>query len=148
MIIRKYNSDDKDACLSIFDSNTPPYFHPSERQDLIEWLDKEDRLEYWVAEEDGTVLGCAGIYFDEKEQLAGFSWGMVANSHHGKGIGTLLNKHRLDVLARLYPGKAWKLETSQMSRDFYAKFGFVETSRIKDGFAKGIDKVVMLKNPN
>ena len=145
MNIRIYNSNDKNACLAIFDSNCPPYFDKNEKDDLIQWLDKEDRLDYYVLENEGEILASGGLYRDTEKNEVGFAWGMVSKAHHGKGLGTRLALYRINEAERSYPNHDLKLETSQLTRAFYAKHGFKETSHEKDGFGPGIDKVTMYR---
>ena len=39
MKLREYAQADKEACLAIFDSNTPPFFAPHEREQFARLLE-------------------------------------------------------------------------------------------------------------
>ncbi len=64
---RPYTPADLNACLALFDSNYPPYFHPSEREGYRAFLeDTAAQGEYFVlehgtevrpAEESGSMQG-------------------------------------------------------------------------------------------
>lgn len=144
-LIREYRAEDKKDCLAIFDSNVPNFFMEYERQEFIEWLDKEDRAPYNVLLERGTIVAAGGIYIDDEKQVAGLAWGMIHGSKHKQGLGRLLTIHRLEVMDKQYPKLDQHLETSQLTEAFYQKFGFETTERIKDGFGPGLDNCKMRK---
>ena len=72
-----------------------------------------------------------------------FSYGMVARDFHKQGYGTHLAQLRLDVMRQDPAVKVAKLNTSQLTAPFYARFGFETVNIIKDGFADGLDDVEM-----
>ncbi|WP_420869750.1 hypothetical protein [Chryseobacterium arthrosphaerae] len=43
------------------------------------------------------MVGCGGIYFDERNNETGLSRGMVDANYHGKGVGRLFARFRLDL---------------------------------------------------
>ncbi len=141
---RPYVPADAPACLELFGSNCPPYFHPSERADYEQFLgDPADRGDYWVMKRGGRVIGCGGVWVSPEGQ-GGLSWGMVRRDLHGQGLGTRLTGFRLERL-RARPGvRQIRLDTSQHTEAFYARLGFVVTQRSADGFAPGIDEVKMV----
>jgi hypothetical protein len=62
MKLRSYTPADKEACLAIFDSNTPPYFAKHERPEFAAFLD-ESRDPYFVVEaSNGQIIGCGGYF--------------------------------------------------------------------------------------
>lgn len=144
--IREYEPKDKAACITIFDSNVPEYFSDAEREEFIEWLDKEDRAPYFVLVEGNEILACGGIYEDTEKQVIGLAWGMVLYSKHKQGLGKQLTLHRLELMDRLFPHYDQHLGTSQHTEAFYRKFGFVTTGFIKDGYGPGLDKYEMRKS--
>ena len=89
MKIREYAQPDKEACLAIFDSNTPPFFAPHEREEFAGFLDTSSDP-YFVVEHDGEVVGCGGFFLIPNEPAAVLTWGMVARARQGQGIGRLL----------------------------------------------------------
>lgn len=140
---RPYQSADKAACLALFDSNVPEFFDSSERAMFAEFLDGP-RGAYHVLEEAGRITGCGG-YAREKSGQARFTWGMVARSHHGRGLGRLLAQHRLDAIVKSGAFTEAELFTTPAVAPFFAKFGFEQRAVIKNGFAPGMDQVRMIK---
>jgi hypothetical protein len=51
MDVRPYSSADRPACLAVFDSNTPRFFHPGERRNFETFLDAPF-CSYLVVEHD------------------------------------------------------------------------------------------------
>ena len=141
--IREYTTDDLPACMAIFDSNVPVYFTVEEKAGFTDWLGKNDRGPYYVLTVGDIILACGGIYCEENESAAGLAWGMVDRSEHGKGYGRVLTDFRIKKMLEHYPSCDYKIETSQHTSEFYAQFGFQTTLIEKDGFSKGIDKVIM-----
>lgn len=143
MKILKYTPVFKEACIEIFKSNMPKFFAAEELQPFIDFLDNDIEDNYYVVEKDGKVVACGGFFLDEDSDEGGLSWGMVHVDQHKTGIGKLLTEYRLDLLKEVYPGKVYKVDTSQHTAGFYLKRGFKTVEVIPDGFAKGIDKYVM-----
>ncbi|HEY5039871.1 MAG TPA: hypothetical protein VIJ93_12435, partial [bacterium] len=52
---RSYQASDKDACLKVFDSNTPKYFLPQEREKFSVYLD-EFPQDYLLVEDEGRKV--------------------------------------------------------------------------------------------
>ena len=141
--VRPYMLSDKQACLAIFDGNVPDFFDATERDLFVEFLD-QPKGHYFCIEQDGRILGCGGFAREDREQ-ARFTWGMVDQAHHGDGLGRLLTEHRLQEIVKAGNYAEADLSTTPRVAPFFAKFGFVETGREKDGFAPGMDKVLMVK---
>lgn len=147
--IRPYRAADKDVCLSIFDSNCPKFFDPNEKAELESFLGDKDHDEYFVVElneEHGPkVVGTGGYYVIPETGVVGFSWGMILNEFHDRGLGKLLTTYRLNLLDKKFHHQAIRLQTSQFTCAFYALHGFVETEREPDGFGDGIDRITMIR---
>ena len=152
--IRPYTPADLNACLALFASNCPPFFHPSERADYEAFLqDPADRGEYFVLEGGTDLVACGGIWADT-QGVGGLSWGMVRGNSEGgglhgqglqgQGLGTRLTAYRLDLLRQRPEVRRVRLDTSQHTEAFYARQGFVVVDRTPDGFAPGLDEVKML----
>lgn len=141
--LRPYRSPDQEACLRLFRSNVPNFFAPSEEADFAEFLECEVDENYFVVEdEDAQLVGCGGVFL--RDDHAGFCWGMVEHSRHRGGIGTFLLVERLEHLRRSYPHVSTvQLDTSQHSRGFFARFGFVPTRVTPDAYAPGLDRYDM-----
>lgn len=142
-IVRPYAIGDKDACLALFDSNVPNFFDSTERDLFVAFLD-QPAGHYFCIEQDGRIVGCGGFVREARGQ-ARFTWGMVDQAHHGAGLGRLLTEHRLREIVKAGDYKEADLSTTPRVAPFFEKFGFVETGREKDGFAPGMDKVLMIK---
>lgn len=147
MKILKYTPLFKERCLEIFKSNMPKFFAAEELQSFIDFLDHDIEDNYYVVEKDGVIVACGGVFLEEDGIEAGLSWGMVDVDQHKAGIGKMLTAYRIDLLKEVYPGKIYKVDTSQHTAGFYLKRGFETIEVIPDGFAKGIDKYVMKMGP-
>ena len=143
-MIRAYRADDRDACLALFDGNSAHYFAPSERADFAHFLDHEAAAwGFQVAEQDGRIVGCGGMAIDAEERTAHLCWGMVERHLHRQGIGTALVRTRLDRAAEA-GARAVRLDTSQHSRAFYERLGFVSEGVTANGYGPGLDRVDMV----
>ena len=141
---RPYTPADAPACLELFDSNCPLYFHSSERADYQQFLqDPADRGDYWVMDLEGEVVGCGGVWVSPENQ-GGLSWGMVRRGLHGQGLGTRLTVFRLERLRARPEVRQIRVDTSQHTEAFYARQGFVVVGRTENGFAPGLDEVKMV----
>ncbi|HWW12495.1 MAG TPA: hypothetical protein VN018_08255, partial [Brevundimonas sp.] len=58
-VARPYAPTDREACLALFDSNTPRFFDPSERPGFERFLD-EMCWPYQVIERGGRIVACGG----------------------------------------------------------------------------------------
>jgi predicted N-acetyltransferase YhbS len=147
--IRPYTEADLNACLALFDSNSPPYFDAAERADYEQFLrDPADRGEYYVLEQGAEVVACGGVWVKDGgeggQSWGGLSWGMVRGNLHGQGLGSQLTTYRLDQLRAKPEVQEIRIETSQLTEGYYAQFGFVTVQRRPDGFAPGLDEVKMV----
>ncbi|HJR72503.1 MAG TPA: GNAT family N-acetyltransferase [Luteimonas sp.] len=141
---RAWREDDRDTGLALFDSNVPQYFAAQERADFIEFIDDLPGPYFVALDADGIAVGCGGYaVHDKKPETAALCWGMIDRAHHGRGWGDALLRHRLDLIAR-EPVFRWvEIETSQFSRGFFERYGFVQRRTVADGFAPGIDLIDM-----
>ncbi len=61
LTIRPYLAEDREACLALFDGNTPRFFNESEREGFVAWLDDQAlRLPYLVIVRDDRIVACGG----------------------------------------------------------------------------------------
>ena len=139
---RPYQPSDREACLALFESNVPRFFHAGERQDFIEFLDAAESA-YVVVTEGDAVVGSGGFTLSDNGQVANLCWGMVRRDHHGQGLGALLLNARLQAIAANTSACFVRLATSQHTEGFYRRHGFQIQSVEKDGFALGLDEVEM-----
>ncbi|GHB36282.1 acetyltransferase [Pseudovibrio japonicus] len=145
MSIRKYQADDLDSCLEIFEGNAPKFFDPSERDDFRRYLETLNDP-YFVFEQDGKVVGAGGYCQGPKEM--GLAWGMVRCDLHGQGIGSALVRYRLERIAQDHPDQAVAIDTSQHTCAFYEKMGFETLSIKEDGYGPGLHMVLMRRPPS
>jgi predicted GNAT family N-acyltransferase len=152
--IRPYKSQDRQVCLAIFESNCPKYFDADEIIGLENWLDGQDSglityqtssADYfYVLEVNSEILACGGFYIVKDKPNANMVWGMVNQSHHKKGFGSLLFQHRITQIKILYPNYALVLDTSQHTYSFFEKFGFKIDKISKDAYGLGLDRYDMI----
>jgi len=137
-MIRSYNPSDKHQLIALLKLNIPQYFAETEEADFIEYLDQylED---YFVVEEAGAIVGAGGINYFASEKLARISWDVVHPDLQGKGIGTQLTQHRINLLKSNPAIELIVVRTSQVVYRFYEKMGFVLQKTEKDYWAKGFD---------
>ena len=136
MLLRPYTPADHDTIIKLFLLNTPQFFHPQEQKDLEYFLKEEMETDpYFVLEENGTLLASGGHYF--LDGIAGLSWFIVHPDWHGKGLGSRLVKHHLDLIKSKHTGKII-VDTSQLVYKFYEKFGFVLLSTTPNHWGPGM----------
>jgi [ribosomal protein S18]-alanine N-acetyltransferase len=140
--IREYSNADRSGVLELLQMNTPEFFSPSEKQDLEYYLDHEIES-YFVLEINGVVAGSGGINFSGDKKTGVISWDMIHPIYHGKGLGSILLKHRLKLLLTIPMVEKIKVRTSQHTFRFYEKSGFVVLNTVPDYWAKGFDMVEM-----
>ena len=136
--IRPYTEIDQNRILAIFQLNTPEFFSQEEESDLIQYL-KSETEEYFVIEDEGQVIGCGGINYENDFTMGIISWDIIHPEYQGKGVGGQLLKHRLDLLKSNTSIQKIIVRTSQIVFRFYEKAGF-ELKEVKtDYWAKGFD---------
>jgi N-acetylglutamate synthase-like GNAT family acetyltransferase len=142
MDVHPYAPADRAACLAVFDSNTPGFFHPKERPAFETFLDAPFGS-YFVMEHDGGIVGCGGYAVAEDGSLASLVWGMVRHDLHRRGLGRFLVLFRLKEITRSSGAQVARLGTSQYTAPFFEKQGFKVAGIEKDGYASGMDRVEM-----
>ena len=143
MDIRLYSAADRPACMDVFESNAPQFFHPSERACFQAFLDAMD-CAYFVIEHESRVAGCGGYAVAEDNSMASLVWGMVRRDLHRLGLGRFLLLFRLRRIRQTTSVPIVRLGTSQHAVAFFEKQGFKAVSVEKDGYAPGIDRVEMV----
>ncbi|UCC25797.1 MAG: GNAT family N-acetyltransferase [Gemmatimonadales bacterium] len=144
MKTRRFLPEDRAACLAVFDSNVPGFFRSAERQAFQAFL--EDPPGPFLVLEDRAegIVGCGGIA-EEGGGLASLCWGMVKSSRHGQGLGRRMLEARLDLMRRDPGIGTVRLETLPQTVGFFEKSGFQVASRERDGYAPGVDRVVLVR---
>ena len=146
MVIRSYDSNDRQEVIALLRSNTPNFFAPSEEDDLKEYLDTEIE-DYFVVEENREIIGSGGINYLPEQKMARISWDIIRSDSQGKGIGRKLLEHRIHYLNKNEWIDLITVRTSQLTHQFYEKIGFRLIEVKKDFWAIGFDLYYMeLKN--
>ncbi len=139
---RPYIVGDKETCMEIFMSNVPRYFGIEEADDFHRFLDAPV-CDFFVVTQDDKIVACGGHGYHDKKEAFILSWGMVRSDLHKHGLGRFLLAERLKKIYSDSGESFVKIETSQHSRGFFERFGFVVTNIIENYFAPGIDRVDM-----
>ena len=146
MNFRPYTPDDLESVVSIFRSNIPKYFGPSEETGLREFLSDPRCEDYFVAELDGDIIGAGGIALNDDNTVS-LCWGMIRADHLGQGLGQELTEFRLEKALQKFGDRPLVISTSQHTQGFYERFGFRLTDHTPDGFGPGIDICKMRLEP-
>ncbi len=142
MNIMAYDKCYKDRCIALFESNQDKYFDVSELKDFNEFLTQQVfGINYYVVLDESNVIGCGG--FARQNNAVYLRWGMVNRSSHKSGVGKLLLKHRINEIESKFGKVPIKIDTSQFTKGFYEKFGFVVSHEEENGLAAGLTKVSM-----
>jgi predicted GNAT family N-acyltransferase len=142
LIFRPYSDGDKAACMDLFMSNTPRYFGVEEAEDFRKFLDAPV-CDFFVVTQNDELVACGGHGYHDKKDAFVLAWGMVRADLHKHGLGKFLLAERLKRIYKDSGESLVKIETSQHSRGFFERFGFVVTNTIENYFAPGIDRVDM-----
>ena len=137
--VRPYAASDRDACLALFDGNTPRFFDPSERAGFAAWLEASTQP-YLVIERDGNIVACGGHALEAGGTVASLCWGIVAQDVHGQGLGRALTQARLDAIRAMPQVARVTMNTSQHTQKFYARFGFEPVTVTLAGSGPGTDQ--------
>ncbi len=142
-IYRPYAKTDRDSCLRLFDSNTPAFFSTAERPDFTRFLDGGPS-DYGVIVSLGEVVACGGYVVESDGLTASLCWGMVDRERHKAGLGRQLTAARLQAIRATSGVRFVRLDTSQHTQGFYARFGFEAEAVARDGYGPGLDRVDMV----
>jgi putative acetyltransferase len=126
-VIRRASPADADAVGRVFvrardEMTYLPRIVDEDRPKLGGWI--VERHEVWVAEEDGRIVGFAGLHPGLLEHL------YVEPTEQNRGIGTALLEH---VKASLPDGfEFWVFQKNEAGRRFYERHG-ARLVRLTDG---------------
>ncbi len=148
MLIEPYRADHRDACLGLFDSNVPRFFLAEERGEFETFLNATPGP-YLVGTIGGQVIA-AGGYAEDRSQVGAWvlCWGMVTGSLHKHGFGRALLQARLRALGELPDFREVRINTSQHTRGFFERFGFIVTAVEQDGLGPGLHRHAMVLRPS
>jgi [ribosomal protein S18]-alanine N-acetyltransferase len=134
--IRNLSETDKAAVLELFSLNTPKYFSPEEKNDLIYYLENEIE-QYFVMVMENELVGCGGINFSDDKTVGIISWDMIHPLYQGKSLGGVLLDYRIKYLKNIRAIRKIRVRTTQLVYRFYEKFGFALTEIIENYWAEG-----------
>lgn len=142
--LRPWRAEDRELGEALFDSNTPRHFAAIEKADFLAFVDALPGPYFVLESLDDAALGCGGYAGQPKDpSVAALCWGMVRGDLHGRRLGERLLTARLARIAADPVFETVDIETTQHSRGFFARYGFVETAHTPNGFAPGMDRVDM-----
>ena len=142
LTFRPYTSEDKDACVEIFLSNTPRYFGVDEADEFRQFLETLP-CAYFVATQNDEVVACGGHGYHGKKQAVVLAWGMVRADLHKHGLGIFMLVERLKQIYKDFGETLILIDTSQHSKGFFERCGFQVTEVTENYFAPGIHRVNM-----
>jgi len=143
--MRRFEERDAPTCVAMMRGNTPEFFTEAELSDFAPWLASRTSPYFVVQDAAGRIVACGGYCLHAQDRWAGLTWGMVARGEQRKGIGSLLLRARLESLVDDGASEV-RLDTSQHSRAFYERHGFVVVSIQPDGYRPGLDRWDMQLN--
>ena len=146
LVTRLFRPDDLAACLAVFDSNLPRFFAVEERDEFADFLQKITQSDdpYLVLQQESRIVACGGLSSERDTRQASLSWGMVDQNLHGQGLGRELTQARINLAKGMVGIDRLTLATSQHTRGFYERFGFVIQRLTPNGFGLGLDRCDML----
>ena len=142
MTIRPFKTEDTDEVLHLFDVNTPAFFAPEERDDLIFYL-KNEVEDYFVLRVNAIIVACGGFNNGPEAFEKRISWDLVHPDHQGKGYGGELLKFRIQQIQSDENIQLITVRTSQLVYKFYEKHHFLLQEVVKDYWADGYDLYLM-----
>jgi RimJ/RimL family protein N-acetyltransferase len=135
-----YHSVDYEACLAIFDSNTPQFFSAEERQEFEAFLLDLPGPYLLLKHSEKGLIGCGGYAFNQADQSADLCWGIIHKDFHKQGFGQALLQERLARIQLNPDIKTIHLNTCQLTDGFFENSGFTTQTINKDGFGPGLDR--------
>jgi GNAT superfamily N-acetyltransferase len=140
ILIEPYAIADREACLRVFDSNTPGFFAPEERATFAAFLDAPPGP-FWVARVAGTgaVVGCGGVSL-APDGSAWLRWGMVDGGSHRRGLGRQLLAARLGWIATQPGATTIRVATSAAASGFFQRLGFALLRVTADAYGPRLDR--------
>jgi predicted GNAT family N-acyltransferase len=146
--IIEYTNEWRVHCVEAFISNVPDYFTEAEIAQYEDWLnllqEGKDNSHYYVAAMGDTLVGCGGFGYDANNNTVTFAWGFVHRNFHKRGFGKLLLTYRLNKIRELHPHASIVLDTTQHSRPFFERYGFVTVKYTEDGYSAGMHRYDMV----
>ena len=146
ILIREYDTNDKNEVLNLIRLNTPEYFAADEEENFNKYLEAEKEL-YYVLLYDQKIVGCGGINFADNNKTGKISWDILHPDYQRKSLGTELLKYRLEKLKAMDGIQKITVRTSQVAFKFYEKQGFELFEIKKNYWSEGFDMYNMEYKP-
>jgi ribosomal protein S18 acetylase RimI-like enzyme len=133
LFVRRYRSEDRTACLALFESNIPAFFIEKERTMFAGFLDKMPGIYVVVEDAAGHRVASGGLAILDGGE-ASLCWGFVDFRRHRQGLGTALLRVRMALAARL-PGIIYiGAKTSNQNAPFFEREGMYPVRVIDNYF--------------
>lgn len=129
--------------MEVFDTNVPDFFLAEERQEYASFLEALPGPYFVLVDDSLGVIGCGGYALKPSTGTADLCWGMVRKELHGRGVGRMLTRLRLNGLAKEPEVREIALNTSQHTEAFYKGLGFRTIEIQADGYGPGLDRCEM-----
>jgi ribosomal protein S18 acetylase RimI-like enzyme len=143
--IQKYHSDYLKNCISIFQTNTPTFFAPSEQNLFQNYLLQKNINYYVLLNENTQIVGAGGYGYNNATKTIDLTWGMIDFNFHNKGFGTILLNYRISQISMCFPKTSISLNTTQHTFKFYRRFGFRVKKITENYYVKGLHRYDMIK---
>lgn len=144
MQIKPYTDSDKLKLIDVFKENIPQYFHETELNEFINYLDlKKDT--YLVIEKNNELIGGLGYEIRDEDKSGRINWIFLTPKTYGKGIGKKAVEYCIEILEKNPSVETLIVRTSQFVYPFFEKLGYKIKYTEKDYWAKGFDLYLMEK---
>lgn len=137
---RPYTIADKETCLGLFDANCPEFFASNERAGYLRFLEGSP-ANYDVCFIEGEVGGAFGLMGSGASRQV-LVWIMLNPQFQGLGVGRSMME-RVAALAASQGIQVVDIAASHKSAPFFARFGAVSITVIRDGWGPGMHRVDM-----
>jgi N-acetylglutamate synthase-like GNAT family acetyltransferase len=121
--VRRFTTEDRAACLALFDVNAPQHFGLNERPEFAAYLDAGPE-HFQVVQEGAALLACGGIETYPERGEAEFRWVMTAPAAQGRGLGRCLMQESADYLFGQTSIRRILVYTTPGSAGFFRKLGY------------------------
>ena len=144
--IRSFESSDLDRCVDIVRTTMGAQDGRACRRELSGLLDGGREGRFWVAEEDGSVVGLVGIMRDEEvDDIVWLGYFAVDPAYHRRGLGKRLFEVAV-AAARDGNYRRLYVDTSSTApftaaRAFYKAMGLSHDATLPGFYGKGEDQL-------
>lgn len=138
----RYQPQQLESCLALFDQNCPAYFAPNERDDYRNFL-TDGPTDYFLGYQRQALLATFGLTPSGDITRGRLSWIQVAPAAHGKGVG----RQMMQLVTQLAQANGFAeldIAASQHSEAFFNYFGATRVNYVNDGWGPGMHRVNMV----